>query len=363
MPPAPPMPTPPPPPPCAEVPAGLRLRIDGAALIANWRLAERLGGVPAIPVVKANAYGLGAVAAARRLAAAGAAQFAVANWREALELGHALGADTTALLVLHGFTADEAPAARRLPRACPVLSTPMQCAAWGAAFPGRAAHLMLDLGMNRLGLGPHELAAADGLSIAMIHGHLACAEDPHDPRNAAQQSRFVALAARWPGVPRALAGSCALARGPDFALDATRPGLMLHGCAPVALVPGQRRVARIEARTIRVHAIPAGDAVGYGGTWVARRPSRIATVHIGYADGLLNSLGPALAAMAQGRTLRPAGRISMDMAAFDATGTDLAEGDWVEIRLDDAAPLSAYERLTVLGARLARVWDQPMESR
>lgn len=331
------------------VPA-LRLRLDAAALAANFALAERLAGVPAVPAVKADGYGLGARAVVDILASAGACAFAVSTWAEA----EALARPDLTLLVLHGFTAADAPVAASLPNARPVLNTPAQCRAWHESFPGRPADLMVETGMNRLGLAGTELAATAGLVLHTLHGHLACADTPGHPLTARQADRFRAIAAATPHLAHALANSAGIAEG--LAFDAVRPGLMLYGGhAHPALHP--RRVVTPEARVIQVRKVEAGEAVGYGATWVAPAPARVAILNIGYADGVLRALGPHLRVAG----LPLAGRISMDMIAVDTTGHAIAEGDWLPLdwdlpALSAASGLSQYELLTGLGPRFARVW-------
>lgn len=328
----------------------LRLRLDAAALAANFALAEQLAGVPAVPAVKANGYGLGAAGVVRVLEAAGARAFAVATWAEA----EALARPDLTLLVLHGYTTADAAVAAALANARPVLNTPAQCRAWHDDFPGRLADVMVDTGMNRLGLAETELAATAGLALHTLHGHLACADTPGHPMTARQADRFRALAAATPHLAHALANSAGIAEGLSF--GAVRPGLMLYGGrAHPALAP--RRVVTPEARVIQVRAVAPGEAVGYGATWVAPGPAQIAILNIGYADGLARALGPHLTVAG----LPLAGRVSMDMIAIDATGQDIAEGDWLPLdwdlpALEAASGLSQYELLTGLGPRFERCW-------
>jgi alanine racemase len=337
-------------------PAALRLRLDGDALAANFRWYEDRAGVPAIPAIKADGYGLGAREVARRLEAAGARTFAVSSWAEAA----ALARPDLPLLVLHGFTADCAATAAALPLARPVLNTALQCAQWRAAFPGRPADLMVDTGMNRLGLAPGSLDSAAGIPLAMIHSHFACADLPDHPLTRQQIARFRDVAAGTPGVPHALANSAGVAWGPEASFEAVRPGLGLVGGEPA---PGlvMRRVAFPEARVIQVRDVPAGAAVGYGATWTAPRDSRIAILHIGYADGIPRALGPHLKLLAGGRAVPLAGRISMDMLTADVTGLDVAEEDWLQLdwnlaRLAEAIDCSQFELLVRLSARFERIW-------
>jgi alanine racemase len=339
-------------------PAPLRLRLDGAALAANYRRHRDLAAVPAIPAVKADGYGLGAREVVRRLEASGAPGFAVATWPEAL----ALDRPDLELLILHGFTAPAAPAAAALPCARPVLNTAAQIAAWATAFPGRAADLMVDTGMNRLGVAPSDVAAAIAVvPIHTIHSHLACADDPAHPLTLRQLGAFRAVVAATPGHTHALANSAGIHWGPDFSFSAVRPGLGLFGGRPHPAAQSHR-VVTPEAQVIQVREVPAGQTVGYGATWTARTDSRIATVNIGYADGIPRAVAPHLHLLAGPTRLPVAGIISMDMLAVDFTGTDVTEGDWLQLDWDlptlaDAIGASQFELLVRLGPRFDRVWS------
>ncbi|MGL6043640.1 MAG: alanine racemase, partial [Sandaracinobacteroides sp.] len=288
----------------------------------------------------------------------GAPAFAVATWAEAA----ALGRPDLCLLVLHGFTHPCAPAAAALPEARPVLNTPAQIAAWADSFPGRAADLMVDTGMNRLGIAPDALAAAlAAVPVAMIHSHLACADDPSHPLTAQQLARFRAVAAASPGQRHALCNSAGVHWGPAFHFDAVRPGIGLFGGETYPGKPA-RRVVTPEAQILQIRDVPAGQSVGYGATWTAPRDSRIAILNIGYADGIPRSTAPHLQLVAQDRRFPAVGLISMDMLAADVSGSALAEGDWLALDWDlralaDASGQSQYELLTRLGPRFERVWQ------
>lgn len=337
----------------------LRLVLDTEALVANWRWYQARAGVPAAAAVKADGYGLGARAVVRHLWGAGCRIFAVSTWAEAEALGRLPGEG--AVIVLHGYRPEDAPAAAALPWVRPVLSTAAQVAAWKAEFRGRPCDLMVDTGMNRLGVHPREVAGlAEGLALVVLHGHLATADQPDHPLAEVQRARFAAVAASLPGVTHALANSAAVCRGRQFSFGLVRPGLGIYGGRPHPEAE-PRRVVRPEARVVQVRSVGEGETVGYGATWVARRSTRVATLNIGYADGLPRAIGPHLAVRADGRALPVIGRISMDLLAVDATGAEVAEGDWLAIdldlpRLEAASGISQYELLTGLSDRLARLW-------
>ncbi|MCA3256060.1 MAG: alanine racemase [Alphaproteobacteria bacterium] len=342
-----------------SVPPALRLTIDLDALVANWRwLAARSGGAACGAAVKADGYGVGAARVAAALARAGCRTLFVATWAEAealLPLPHGM-----TLRVLHGVREAELPfAVAAAGAAMPVLNTAAQVARWRAAAPDRPCDLMVDTGMNRLGLAPGELAAAQGLKVETVHSHLACADEPDHVLNARQLAAFRALDAG--GAQRSLANSAGICLGPDYAFDLTRPGIALYGGVQHPDMAGAiRPVVGIEAQIVQLRDVPAGESIGYGAT--ASGPLRIAVLNLGYADGYLRAFsGGAGEAIVGGERRAVVGRVSMDLTAIDATGTGLREGDWVAIDFDlpraaARSGLSQYELLTGLGARYQRAY-------
>jgi alanine racemase len=342
-----------------QPPPHARLTIDTKALAANWqRFARASGSAICGAAIKADGYGLGARAALGVLHAAGAREFFVAHWHEAAALG-TLPEDAR-VAVLHGVAADEMPVALASP-ARPVLVTAAQVAAWRTT--GRPCDVMVDTGLNRLGLSPEEATSGllDGLAIDTLHSHLACSEDPAHPLNARQLATFSAVAAQVPAGRYALANSCGIGFGAAYRFGVTRPGIGLFGGGPA---PGGGRpaaVAGIEARIIQLRDVPVGQTVGYGATFTATRSTRIAIVALGYADGYARSLSNRGAALVDGVRCPVAGRVAMDLTAFDVTeAAPLAEGDWLTVDFDLATAAAAsgrneYELLTGLGARYARV--------
>ncbi|MBU6166760.1 MAG: alanine racemase [Alphaproteobacteria bacterium] len=339
-------------------PCDARLLLDGDALVANWRDFAACGPAEAGAAIKADGYGVGARDALLRLAAAGCRRFYVAHWHEVPALLPL--PDGVQISVLHGVADDVMPAALALP-AQPVLNTPAQVALWRQT--GRPVELMVDTGMNRLGLAPAEVPdLAAGLTIAVLHSHLACTEAPAHPLNAAQLGRFADLAARVPAGLYALANSAGAGLGPAYHFDLIRPGVGLYGGGLLPDGRPSRTVAHMAARILQLRDVPAGSSVGYGAAFVAARPSRIATVALGYADGYARGLSNRGWALAGGVRCPAAGRVSMDLAAFDVTDAPpLAEGDWLDIPFDPEAMAAvsgrtSYELLVALGRRFERVW-------
>ena len=338
--------------------APLRLRLDPAALADNWRTLDRMSGRAACgAALKANGYGLGATEVASHLREAGCRDFFVATWAEAERLAPL----RLPLSVLHGVR-DEDMAIALTGIARPVLNTDAQVARWRAAGGG-ACDVMVDTGMNRLGVSPQAVRTGllDGLAIDTLMSHLACA-DEDSAMNARQRDAFAALAGVTGARRMSLANSAGIALGPDYRFDLTRPGLALYGGIPrPEFAATIRQVVQPEAQILQRRIVPAGDTVGYNATWTARFPTAIAILNLGYADGYLRAFSDR--GSAQGSTLPVIGRVSMDLLALDASAApDLGEGDWVAI--DFALPataaasgLSQYELLTGMGQRYDRVWS------
>jgi alanine racemase len=338
----------------------LRLILDGDALADNWRwLAERGGSAACGAAVKADAYGLGAAEVTRRLAAAGCRDFFVATWAEAEALRPWLGG--ASLCVLHGVAAEDMAQAAASP-ARPVLNTPQQVERWKAQGRGRPCDVMIDTGLNRLGLAPADLSLLDGLEIDTLMSHLASA-DEDAASNERQLSTFAEIAAAVPARRRSLANSAGICLGAAYAFDLTRPGLALYGGVPRREAAGHvRQVVHVEAQIVQRRRVEPGGSVGYNATWTAPAPAEIAIVNLGYADGYLRGFSGTGRARLPGGYAPVVGRVSMDLTALLVdSAPELKEGDWVE--LDYGLPaasaqsgLSQYELLTTLGGRHERVW-------
>lgn len=338
----------------------LRLRLDTTALIANWRWLQRTAGVAAGAAVKADGYGLGARGVVDRLAAAGCRDFFVSTWAEAESLGSL--PEGARLSVLHGVGPLDLETAVAS-QARPVLNTADQVARWKEAAPGRACDVMVDTGMNRLGLRPEEVGLLEGLTIDTLMSHLACA-DEDNAMNAVQRDRFAAVAATVGARRRSLANSAGICLGTDFAFDLVRPGLALYGGIPRLEAEGHiAQVVFPEAEILQRRVIRAGESIGYGATWTARSDTEAAIVNVGYADGYLRCFAGKGGASVDGKAMPLIGRVSMDLVALDVTeAADLREGDWVTLDYDlpaasQASGLSQYELLTGLSQRFERRWS------
>jgi alanine racemase len=340
----------------------LRLILDGGALVANWRwLQARNAGAACGAAVKADGYGLGAREVATRLADAGCRDFFVATWAEAEALAGSTGG--ASLSVLHGVAEEDLPFAAQS-AARPVLNTALQVARWKSAAPGRPCDVMVDTGMNRLGLSAAEAASGllDGLEIDTLMSHLASA-DEDSPSNERQLDAFAQVAARVPARRRSLANSAGICLGRDYAFDLTRPGIALYGGVPRGEAEGRiSPVVRVEAQVAQRRRVERGDSVGYNATWTAGAPTELAILNIGYADGYLRAFSGTGRARSGGHLLPVVGRVSMDLTAVRVDDApQVGEGDWLELDYDLPAAsaqsgLSQYELLTTLGSRHERIW-------
>src|SRR5246127_4930395 len=361
--------------------AGGILTIDLAAIEANWKmLAGMTVPVECAAVVKANAYGCGLEPVTRTLSEAGCRTFFVADVAEGRRV-RALAPESV-IYVLNGLMPGSAPAfAADYLR--PVINSTTELAEWDAFvaiknWRGGAA-LHVDTGMNRLGITVEEAAAiaprlqSENHGFTLVMSHLACAESPDHPMNARQLRLFRDIRMVYRGVASSLANSSGIFLGERAYCDLVRPGVALYGVNPT---PGKanpmRRVVEVKGRIIQVRPVNKGETVGYGAAFAAARPSRIAVVAVGYADGFLRSASaargkPAAEVIVAGKRCPIAGRVSMDLLAVDVT--DLAEGaarrgdlatligDGISIdELAAGMGTIGYEVLTNLGQRYHRVY-------
>lgn len=356
--------------------AGAVLHVDLDAIARNHHALRRLAPTTTVAaVVKADSYGIGAEAVAQRLLRDGCNTLFVATPGEAVALRHSLGAQAE-IMILNGVPPEEIATCQAL-RLTPVLNSLTQAKAW-AASSGRdrnKAVLQVDTGMSRLGLSEAEqeqLLAIPGLlerlDLRLIMSHLAVADEPDHPGNAAQREAFLAARQRFPGIAASLANSAGLFLGPDYHFDLARPGAALYGIEAGPRMTGISPVLRLTAPVIQIRAIERGIAVGYGYSFRASRMMRLATVGLGYADGWPRRLAEAGAAFLGEKRLPIVGRISMDSFSVDISalpGEALKEGDQLELigphqSVDDiarAAGTIGYEILTGLGNRHHKIYS------
>jgi len=375
-------------------PLPVRALVDLDGIASNYRfLADRVAPRRLYAVVKADAYGHGAVPVAARLARAGADRFAVANPEEGRALRR--GGIAGEILVLSRVDPEDVPrlAAYGL---TPTLYDAAQAEGIAAAAKGASVplpvHLELDTGMGRAGFRPEELdfvvalfRHAPGLRLAGTFANLSRADDPSSPETARQVERLRAAASRLrdaglaPGLVHAANSAAILGAEPAW-LDAVRPGLALYGIAPrgfseaASLVPAMT----LEARVTAVRRVPADTPLGYGGRFVTERPTTIAVLPIGYHDGFRRSFSGRVAVLLGGKRAPVVGAVSMDVTLVDASDAPVRRGDravclgtdgcdtvsaW---ELADAAGTIPYEILCGIGPRVPRVHvesgEDPTES-
>jgi len=334
------------------------VEVNEAALEANARRISRslAPGSSLMAVVKADGYGHGAVPVARAAAAGGASCFGVATLQEGVELRQA-GLQQPVLVLGNLTHPDEL-------RAClhwqlmPTLSGMREALLCQnlATGSGRAmaVHLKLDTGMSRLGAPWQEgqrlveaIAALEAVQLAGVYSHLADADAPGaglDPLTRQQQQHFEAVLS---GVQQAglasgcrhLANSAATLRSPGLHYDLVRVGLALYGHRPAAHLGGDlalQPAMQVRARVSLMRQVPAGVGVSYGHRFITSRPSRLAVVGIGYADGVPRLLSNRLQVLFQGRPVPQVGAITMDQMVLDATDVpELDQGAVVTLLGED----------------------------
>lgn len=335
------------------------LRIDLDAVRDNWTALAARSASETGAVVKADCYGLGADRVAPALAAAGARQFFVASAEEGVAIRRTLGPGP-AIFVFSGHMAGDTALIREA-GLTPLLNDVDQMLRHVEALVGHPFGIQLDTGMNRLGMEPSEWRAVRDIALAqnpaLIMSHLACADEPDHPMNAQQLAAFRDMT-DGVSVPRSLAATGGILLGDAYHFDLTRPGIGLYGGAPFT---DARPVVHLRIPVIQTREVHPGETVGYGNTWTADKPTRVATIAAGYADGILRAVGADAWLHANGTPCKVLGRVSMDMIGVDVSALDappdaldlLDENQGVD-RVADWAGTIGYEILTSLGARYAR---------
>ncbi len=348
-----------------------------------------LGGRAAAPeiiaVVKANGYGHGAVQVARALEDAGAPMLACADIEEGVELRR--GGVQVPVLVFGALSVSDLDGVFSH-RLTPTVSSPFAARALSEAATRRqtriGCHLKIDTGMNRLGFRHDNLGETlrdvltdPGLAVDAVYTHFATAEDTEHPLFAEQQRRFEAAVrsvSSLGGSPRTThaANSAALLRDRATWHDAVRPGLLLYGAPPGALGHelGLRPAMSLRSRIVAVKGMRVGETAGYGGRRPVDRPTTIAVVPAGYADGLDVRLAGRGEVLIRGRRVPIVGSVCMDSITIDVTGLDVSPGDEVILLgYDDGQRIDAgdvaeaigtvpHEVLCRIGSRIERSYRQ-----
>jgi len=356
------------------VTATARLTISLSSLSDNYRRLNRHATGDVAAVVKANAYGLGLKPVATSLWQCGCREFFVATLAEGIALRAVLGeaiiyvlsgavAGTVATFVTHGVI--------------PVLNTPSQVVAWQGQSAAAAVHV--DTGMARLGLAwqdAEKVLQSIDFPLALLISHFARADEVHHGFSALQKQRFFSLCRtlQGRGLPGrggqlriSLCNSAAILDGLCQSDSETenlgRGGIAMYGGNPFHNQPNPMdAVVKLEGQIVQVRTVESGQAVGYGGTYVATDSTRVATVGLGYADGVPRLLSNRGRVFVNGKFSPIIGRISMDLLQIDVSNCAAQEGDWVEvfgrtICIDECASHAetlSYEILTGIGRRPER---------
>ncbi len=336
-----------------------RLTIDLDAVVANWRALDGMTNCKTAAVVKADGYGLGGANVAKALFKAGVRQFFVAVAEEAVAIREELG-EKPDISVFSGHMKGDTDLIREL-KLTPMINSVDQLTHHFETLPGHPFGIQLDTGMNRLGMEAQEWAAIAELALAqnptLVMSHLACADEPDHPMNAYQLDNFKQLTDGI-NAPRSLAATGGILLGPDYHFDLTRPGIGLYGGLPFEQATP---TIELDLPVIQVRDVAEGEVVGYGNSWQAERPSKIATVSGGYADGIVRMLSDKAILYHGDTPCKLVGRVSMDLLTIDVT--DLAETPTKltligpQQSVDDLANQArtiGYEVLTQLGARYNR---------
>ena len=349
-------------PPMADKRRGMstgHITIDLDAIIANWRALDKMTSVETAAVIKADGYGLGAARVAKALAKAGARRFFVAVAEEGAAVRGALGSGPE-VCVFSGHMSGDTDTIGDL-GLTPMLNSLDQITRHFDALPGHPFGIQLDTGMNRLGMEWDEWAAIAQIALAqrptVVMSHLACADEPDHPMNAYQLDVFRKMTDGIT-VPRSLAATGGILLGKDYHFDLCRPGIGLYGGMPFAQA---RPVVQMDLPVVQIRHIETGEVVGYGNSWQATRPSRIATLSTGYADGLIRAMSDKATLFYGNDPVPLVGRVSMDLLTVDITDlpedphalTLLGAQQTVD-QLADAAGTIGYEILTSLGGRYTR---------
>ena len=353
------------------------LTINLGALADNWRfLQAHAAPARAAAVIKANGYGLGLERVAPALYDAGCRMFFVAHPNEGVRARAALG-NGARIYVLNGLQATSDPQRDYVDfDLAPVIGAEEELRRWKTFAPQRPFALHIDTGMNRLGfpsleamVSALELHGGEGAELLM--SHFVSSEEPDNPVNARQIARFAEARAALPHLPAALANSSGIfLKGAEC--EWVRPGYALYGGNPTPGRPNpMRTVATLDVVVQQTRWIQAGESCGYNSQWTAKRPTRLATLLAGYADGLPRGVGATTTregaeVVIAGRRCPLVGRVSMDLTIADVT--DVAERECEpgglarffgpDAPLDEFARRSGtigYNVLTSLGPRYARV--------
>jgi alanine racemase len=344
----------------------LKLEVDLGKIARNYQTLQRLSGIEVTAVVKADAYGVGAVPVSQALFRAGCRKFYVATIDEALQLREALPPEAIVYL-FNGFI-EEHLSLLFEKNITPILTTLDQIKLWKKQ--GASSYFLhFDTGMNRLSLLarqiPEILQVISASSVDWVMSHLASADEKDGPQNPQQLERFKNIISHFPQAHYSLIASKGINLGPDYFFHQMRSGIYLYGVSPAHITDISQKLEfslKMRAQILETKNIQKGETVGYNATYTAASPRRIATLSVGYADGIPLSFSNRNHVWLQGRPVPIIGRVSMDLTMVDIT--DIPEsiahvGEWVDLihdpmsfyEMSKAAGSSPHEMLTRIGKR------------
>lgn len=345
------------------------LRVNLAALAANYRLLKSKTDATVAGVIKADAYGLGVEPVFKTLLKEGCGLFFVATPDEAMKLrAHDARAE---IMILGGLYegAEDFYASRGL---TPVLNSLEECERW-AETAGRygqklPAALHFDTGMNRLGMHPLDRPDTRAFEVRLILSHFASSENKASPLNERQAAAFEKIAQNWPGTFKSLCNSSGLFRNEDWHYDLVRPGIALYGGNPTPEAKNPMQpVVSLHVRVLQTRDVRKGESAGYNATHIFKQDTRLATVALGYADGFPRGGSNSARLYWKGQPCPIRGRVSMDLVIVETGHLEEPpqQGDWMEILgpHQDIDALAAdcgtisYNILTALGPRYRRLYE------
>ncbi len=340
-----------------------KLTIDLGAILTNWRRLNSMGPSETGAVVKANGYGLGAERVAGALASAGARSFFVAVAEEGPAVRKVVGHEAQ-IYIFSGHMVGDTQYIQNHDL-IPLINSVDQLIYHVELLQNHPFGIQLDTGMNRLGMEPKEWQAVRELALQLnpklIMSHLACADDREHAMNVEQHRLFLELT-NDVAAPKSLAATGGILLGKDYHFDLTRPGIGLFGGLPFEEA---KPVVSLDIPVIQIRDIKAGESVGYGNTWTAPTPRKIATISAGYADGIIRAMGSNTSLYSAGIQCPVVGRISMDLIGIDvselaAPPTSLSLLNSTQ-RIDHLAANAGtigYELLTSFGGRYKRLYRE-----
>lgn len=339
---------------------GLVLKVDLSAILESYKYLCALGkDATTAAVVKADAYGLGADIIAPLLYQHGCRNFFVARIGEAIRLAPLLKG--ARIYILDGVSSTDDLEHCRANDLIPILNSRAQIETYKKTPCPVALHI--DTGMNRLGIRPDEIdfINLNELDLKLLMSHAACADDDDDEMTGVQFSKFQKIRKQFPDIPASFCNSAATIKYPEMHCDLTRPGIALYGG-----IFDMKPAVSLSAPIRQIRSVTKGDTIGYGATYTADQDMTVATVGIGYADGLFRSLSNTGKVFVNNHACPILGRVSMDLLSIDISKIDkkdkldseveiLGKNQSISELAQDAETIS-YEVITTLGKTIEKCY-------